>query len=105
MTDEMYENILGLLIEQNQILRELLEINSKPKLNGMYALWDVEQEAFLMEHYLTGKNLKEIIELIKEEFGVDRTVGALQARLKKLGIELPAKSSNNKNSKKDTFNG
>lgn len=90
MTDEMYENILGLLIEQNQILRELLEINSKPKLNGMHALWDTKQEDFLVEQYLVGKQLEEITKLIKEKFDIDRSVGALLARLKKLNIEIRA---------------
>lgn len=86
----MYENILGLLVEQNQILRELLEINTKPNkaTNGMYTLWDTEQEEFLVEQYLNGETLKSITELIKEKFDIDRSVGALLARLKKLNVEI-----------------
>jgi hypothetical protein len=90
MTDEMYENILGLLIEQNQILRELLEINTKPTrpTNGMYNLWDKEQEEFLVEKYSGGLDLESITNLIREKFDIDRSTGALLARLKKLNVEI-----------------
>lgn len=90
MTDKMYENILGLLIEQNQILRELLDASTKPTkpTNGMYSLWDSEQEEFLVEQYLKGETMKSITQLIKEKFDIDRSTGALLARLKKLNVEI-----------------
>lgn len=90
MTDEMYENILGLLIEQNQILRELLEINTKPArpTNGKYPLWDEEQEEFLVEKYLSGLDLEAITHLIREKFDIDRSTGALLSRLKKLDVKV-----------------
>lgn len=90
MTDNMYENILGLLVEQNEILRELLEISKpkKSKMNGQYALWDEDQEQFLLEMYSEGFDLDQIRPLIKAKFDIERSAGALAARLRKLEVTL-----------------
>lgn len=88
---DKYDTIIQLLTEQNEILRGLVEAKQMPKGNGMYTLWDLEQEEFLIEKYLTEElTLENIIPLIKERFGIDRTTGALLARLRKLGIKMRA---------------
>lgn len=87
MTDK-YDTIISLLTQQNELLKQLVE--AKPRsASNVYALWDAEQEEFLLDLYLGGGlSFEEIIPKIKEKFNIDRSPGALSARLRKLGIEM-----------------
>lgn len=89
--NDKYDTIIGLLHEQNEILRELLELNKKPAktTNGMYTLWDEEQEDFLISAYsYDEKEIDEICTMIKEKFDITRSKGALLARLTKLRVPI-----------------
>lgn len=88
---DKYDTIIQLLVEQNEILRGLVKAERQPATNGMYSLWDEEQEDFLFEKYVIEElALEAIPPLIKKKFDINRTTGALTSRLRKLGIKIRA---------------
>lgn len=68
------------------LLEELVH-NSK-HYNG-YAKWSYEQEEFLDVMFTAGHDVPELIKLIKEKFGIDRSAGAICSRISKLGLNKP----------------
>jgi len=77
--EEKLDKIISLLEE--------LVYNSK-HYNG-YVKWSYEQEEFLDIMFTAGHDVPELIKLIKEKFGIDRSAGAICSRLSKLGLNKP----------------
>jgi hypothetical protein len=88
----LMEDKLDKIIE----LLEIIAMNSYIY-NGS-AKWSQEQENLVIDMFNAGKEFDEMIKTIKERFNIERTEGAISARISKLGLTQGRVKSNPKES-------
>lgn len=71
------------------LLKQLIELQTKPSSTSQssYNKWTPEQEALLITLHNKDTPQFLIIEELAREFGIVRSAGAIESRLRKLGVE------------------
>lgn len=86
--EDKLDIIIKELQRNNELLQQLVDQNKydhRPR-------WDDEQETLLKELYHKGSDIPSIISAIRLSFGIERSTGAIESRLRLLGlIDKPKK--------------
>lgn len=82
---ENMEEKLDILIKEQIRTNQLLEQLVANRYSNSHPLWDSAQEELLRNLHQSGASISDIINTIKDTFGIERTTGAIIARLKLLG--------------------